>query len=154
MNDLYIKWSNQPHSVEDCFNVMFPHDYFNHVIDLTNANLPVSVRNFTKHKYMQCIGVPIREYLQTSGTGNKKAKLRIIISMASHLGVACAQSLLQLLITAAQLAAMPMVANHLQCVVLSLGGTVQMCLLSLCTRFEECSNCFTGHLAYTYQEEL
>ena len=25
MNDLRIKWSNQPHSVEDCFNIMFPH---------------------------------------------------------------------------------------------------------------------------------
>ena len=32
----------------------------------------------------------------------------------------------------------------------SLGGTVEMCMLSLCTRFDECSNCFTGHLAYTY----
>ena len=57
MNDLRIKWSNQPHSVEDCFNIMFPQDYFNHVIDLTNANLPVSIRNFTKHEFMQCIGV-------------------------------------------------------------------------------------------------
>ena len=56
MNDLRIKWSNQPYSVEDCFNIMFPHDYFNHVIDLTNVNLPVSVRNFTKHEFMQCIG--------------------------------------------------------------------------------------------------
>ena len=65
-------------------------------------------------------------------------------------GVACAQSLLHLLITAAQLAAMPMVANHLQCVVLSLGGTVEMCMLSLCTIFEECSNCSTGHLTYMY----
>ena len=48
MKDFCIKWSNQLHSVEDCFNIMFPHDYFNHVIDLTNANLPVSVNNFTK----------------------------------------------------------------------------------------------------------
>ena len=40
-----------------------------------------------------------------------------------------------------QLAAMPMVANHLHYVVLSLGGTVELCMLSLCTRFEECSNC-------------
>lgn len=56
MNDLRIKWSNQPHSVDDCFN-MFPHDYFNYVINLTNANLPVCIRNFTKHEIIQCIGV-------------------------------------------------------------------------------------------------
>ena len=83
----------------------------------------------------------------------KKQKQRIIRSMAPHLGVACAQSLLHLLITAAQLAAMPMVANHLQCVVLSLGESVEMCMLSLCTIFEECtqcSNCSTGHLTCTY----
>ena len=83
----------------------------------------------------------------------KKQKQRIIRSMAPHLGVACTQSLLHLPITAVQLAAMPMVANHLQCVVLSLGGTVQMCMLSLCTIFEECtqcSNCSTGHMTYTY----
>ena len=84
--------------------------------------------------------VPIPEYLRQYGK-KKGKKVRIIISMAPHLGVACAQSLLHLLITASQLAAMPMVANHLHYVVLSLGGTVELCMLSLCTRFEECSNC-------------
>ena len=59
--------SNQPHSVEGCFNVMFPHDYFNHVIDLKNANLPVSVRKFTKHEFMQCIGVLLTIALVNSG---------------------------------------------------------------------------------------
>ena len=34
-------------------------------------------------------------------------------------------------------------------VVLSLGGTVEMCMFSLCAIFGECSNCFAGHLAYT-----
>ena len=67
MNDLRIKWSNQPHSVEDCFNIMFPHDYFNHVINLTNANLPVSIRNFTKHEFMQCIGVLLTTALVNPG---------------------------------------------------------------------------------------
>ena len=67
MNDLRIKWSNQPHSVEDCFIIMFPHDYFNHVINLTNANLPVSVRNFTKHEFMQCIGVLLTTALVNPG---------------------------------------------------------------------------------------
>ena len=66
--------------------------------------------------------VPIPEYLRQ--VWQKKQKIRIIRSIAPHLGAACAQSLLHLLITAAQLAAMPMVANHLQYVVLSLGGTV------------------------------
>ena len=51
MNELR---TNGPRSVEDCFNIMFPHNYCNHVIDLTNANRPVSV---TKHEFIQCIGV-------------------------------------------------------------------------------------------------
>ena len=67
MNDFHIKLSNQPHSVEDCFNIMFPHDCFNHVIDLTNANLPVSVRKFTKHEFMQCIGVLLTTALVNPG---------------------------------------------------------------------------------------
>ena len=67
MNDLCIRWSNQTHSVEDCYNIMFPHDYFNHVLDLTNANLPVSVRNFTKHEFMQCIGVLLTTALVNPG---------------------------------------------------------------------------------------
>ena len=64
-DDLGIKWPNLPHSVEDCFNIMFPHDYFNHVIDLTNANLPVRI--FTKHEFMQCIGVLLTTALVNPG---------------------------------------------------------------------------------------
>ena len=147
MNDLRIKWSNQPHSVEDCFNIMF--EETKHVRALWKRPLAqrddsfVEEEDFTVHHL-----VPIPEYLRQ--VRQKKAKTENHKKYgSSHFGVACAQSLLHLLITAAQLVAMPMVANHLQCVVLSLGGTVEMCMLSLCTRFEECSNCFTGHLAYT-----
>ena len=57
MKNLQIKWPNEEHSVEDCFNIMFPHSYFDRVLELTNEHRAASTKLFSKHEFMQCISV-------------------------------------------------------------------------------------------------
>ena len=103
----------------------------------------VEEEDFTVHHL-----VPIPEYLRQ--VQHKKAKTESHKKHGSSLRCRMCPKPAP---PAAQLAAMPMVTNHLQCVVLSLGKTAELCMLSLCTIFVECtqcSNCSTSHLTYKY----